>query len=363
MAVSTSDAIFLGNFADADTDEGSRSAETAATYLGTFGSAGSPLSDQITEVSYDDSDDSGAIDTNNVGTETIAYDVGSGSVTSQVDSLAVVNLTVTYSDGSSQSFTNAVMYQDTTGNLFLTNSDFAGTDLNGTNNMPIESINVTTVQSTNFSGLFQNAFQDFVCFGFGTEIQTPTGLRRIEDLEVGDLVMTEDHGPQPIRWIGKRRVRLTEKLRPIKVEAGALGLGLPIRDLYVSQQHRLLVRSKIVRRMFDVDEALVPAKHLTGLPGISIVPKTGWQGYAHVLFDRHEVIQAEGAPAESLLPGPQALKTMGDDARTEILSIFPELAEIDAREQAARFIPAGQAQKMLAARHQKNAKPLLSLAC
>ena len=135
--MSTSHAIFLGNFADADSDELTFDLENPSQYLGTFGSAGAPLSDQITDVTYNDVDNGTTlIETNNLGSsDSISYDVGGGTVVAQVDSLVVVNATATYSNGSTQSFSNVVMYQDTSGNLFLTNSSFAGTDLNGPNNL------------------------------------------------------------------------------------------------------------------------------------------------------------------------------------------------------------------------------------
>lgn len=363
MAISTSHAIFLGNVADADTDELSYTLENTSPYLGTFGSPAAPLSDEIVEVTYDDSNNDGSMGTDNIGAEQISYDAGSGPVTSLVDSLVVVDVTVTYSDGSSQSFSNAVMYQDTTGNLFLTNSNFAGTDLNGTNNLPIDSVNVTAITGSGYTGLFQNALQDFVCFAYGTRILTPDGERVIEGLDVGDLVLTQDNGPQRIRWIGKRIVPTSEKLYPVRIAAGALGIGLPRRDLLVSQQHRVLVRSPIVRRMLEVDEALVPAKRVDILPGIAIDRRLPWQGYAHILFDRHEVVFAEGAPVESLLPGEQALKSMGDAARDEILTIFPELCTGETRPEPARCIPNGRQQRLLAQRHRKNAKALLSTVC
>ncbi|WP_424830712.1 Hint domain-containing protein [Ruegeria sp.] len=76
------------------------------------------------------------------------------------------------------------------------------------------------------------------CFTSGTQIATPGGLRAIETLSVGDEVLTLDHGTQRIRWIGARALGVAEliqnpKLRPIRIKAGALGCGLPRRDLLV----------------------------------------------------------------------------------------------------------------------------------
>ena len=359
--MSTSHAIFLGNFADADSDEFTIDLEDSSQYLGTFGSAGAPLSDQITDVTYNDVDNGAtSIETNNLGSsDSISYDVGGSTVVAQVDSLLVVNATATYSNGSTQSFSNVVMYQDTSGNLFLTNSSFAGTDLNGPNNLPIQSINVTAITGDGYGGLYHTVLEEFICFAEGTLILTPQGQRPVQDLCVGDLVTTVDDGAQPVRWIGRRRIKTSPKLAPVVISAGALGSGLPHQDLRVSQQHRMLVRSRIVRRMLGTEEALVPAKRLVGLPGVFIAPHPQILTYLHLLFDRHQVVHANGAPCESLLPGPQTLKSMGAAAREEILTLFPEFEDLDIHASSARQIPPGSRQKKLVERHQKNARPLL----
>ena len=103
------------------------------------------------------------------------------------------------------------------------------------------------------------------CFTSGTQIETPNGPRAVETLSVGDEVLTLDHGPQHIRWIGTRHLSRDDliakhKLLPVRIKAGALGNGLPHRDLLVSPQHRMLVRSAIAVRMFDAKEVLVPAR-------------------------------------------------------------------------------------------------------
>ena len=92
-------------------------------------------------------------------------------------------------------------------------------------------------------------------------------------LAEGDLVRTLDHGLQPVRWVGARRLSAAElaaaeKLRPIRIRAGALGPGTPRADLLVSPQHRVLVRSRIAQRMFGTDEVLVAAKQLLQIDGI-----------------------------------------------------------------------------------------------
>ena len=200
------------------------------------------------------------------------------------------------------------------------------------------------------------------CFTPGTLIKTPEGERAVEDLCVGDMVQTANNGPQPIRWIGRRdlsalELRLFPKFRPVRVIAGALGAGLPKRDLLVSRQHRLLVRSKIVSRMFDAAQVLVPAIRLTDLPGIKIDNTQKKITYIHLLLEQHEVIFAEGAPTESLYPGPETLKTQSPEGREEILALFPELIEgfLD----SAALIPANGKQRELIRRHAKNNKSVL----
>jgi len=206
---------------------------------------------------------------------------------------------------------------------------------------------------------------DVPCFTAGTLIETPTGPKAIEDLVEGDLVLTLDHGPQPIRWIGSRtltsaELRAKPRLRPICVSAGALGAGLPRRDLRVSPQHRMLVRSAIAVRMFDAQEVLIPAHKLVGVPGVHVDETANSVTYYHILFDRHEIVTAEGAPTESLYTGPEALKSVGPEARNEILELFPELDVPDHVPTTARPIPAsGKRARHMIYRHVKNDRPLI----
>jgi hypothetical protein len=47
--------------------------------------------------------------------------------------------------------------------------------------------------------------------------------------------------------------------------------------------------------------------------------------YLHLLFDRHEVIRADGAWSESFQPGPRNLGGLDPDQQTEIFSVFSGL--------------------------------------
>jgi len=147
----------------------------------------------------------------------------------------------------------------------------------------------------------------------------------------------------------------------VRIRAGALGQGLPERDLMVSPQHRMLVQSRIARRMFDQDEVLVAAKHLTGLDGVEIADDVTEVTYIHFLCDRHEVVFAEGAPSESLYTGAQALKSVSPEAREEIFTLFPELRDCapEALPTPARKLGKGRVCQNLIARHVKNEKPVV----
>ncbi|QCO54563.1 Hint domain-containing protein [Pseudorhodobacter turbinis] len=205
------------------------------------------------------------------------------------------------------------------------------------------------------------------CFTKGTLILTPRGERPIETLSVGDLVCTADGPPQRIRWIGVRRLVLAkassgaDNLRPVRIAAGALGNGLPKRDLRVSRHHRMLVSSKIAARMFGSRTVLVAAIKLTALPGISIDEKIRDVEYIHLMFDQHQVIFAESAPTESFYICPESLKMVPSASRQEILAIFPELSSITYVAKPAQPIPPDRLQKRLVARHLNNNKPVFQM--
>lgn len=199
------------------------------------------------------------------------------------------------------------------------------------------------------------------CLCRGTLIATDCGPMPVEQLSVGSLVMTRDHGLQPIRWIGSRRLdqidlTLAPRLRPIHIRAGALGGGLPARDLWVSPQHRMLVSSAIARRMFGCSEVLVAARQLLALDGVAQDACLAEVEYFHLLFDAHEIILANGAPTESLYLGDQAMRALGPEARAEILTLFPQLEH--APPAAARPLVTGAKARQLATRHARNGKAL-----
>ena len=180
------------------------------------------------------------------------------------------------------------------------------------------------------------------CFTPGTLIATPRGEKLVEELQLGDRVITRDNGLQEIRWVGHRTLGVQDMqnaphLKPVLIRAGALGHGLPERDMLVSPQHRLLLNSERAALYFEEREVLAAAKHLTGMEGIDQVEASGTT-YIHFMFDQHEVVLSNGAWTESFQPGEQVLDGMGAEQRDEIFDLFPELRQVQGIEayQAAR---------------------------
>ncbi|RVV99660.1 type I secretion protein [Mesobaculum littorinae] len=190
-----------------------------------------------------------------------------------------------------------------------------------------------------------------ICFTPGTSIATPQGERLVEDLREGDRVFTRDNGVQRIRWAGKKNLAAADleadaRLNPVLIRAGALGNGLPERDMMVSPCHRMLINSDRAAMYFDEREVLAAAKHLTEMQGVDQV-RTGSVTYHHILFDRHEIILGNGAWTESFQPGDYSLRGIGSEQRQEILMLFPELAD---QEGAQGFAAARQTLKRHEAR-------------
>ncbi|MEM1161702.1 MAG: Hint domain-containing protein [Pseudomonadota bacterium] len=194
-------------------------------------------------------------------------------------------------------------------------------------------VNIVDVDGNTLATIAFTEIEQIVCFTAGTMIDTPNGEVAIEDLSEGDLVLTRDHGAQPIRWIGSKTMPARGKLAPVTIKAGALDND---RDLKVSQLHRMLVTDWRAELMFGEPEVLATAKHLVNGDTI-FVAEGGDVEYFHILFDNHEIVTANGAPSESFHPGEQGMGWLEEEMREEIFAIFPELrVELDGYGPAAR---------------------------
>lgn len=136
-----------------------------------------------------------------------------------------------------------------------------------------------------------------VSFTRGTCITMASGQQMpIEQLTPGDKILTRDSGPQPIRWIGQQTVRATGAFAPITIAAGVLNNDA---KLTVSPSHRLFIYQRHDRLGVGQNEVLVRAGHLVNGDTVTQT-EGGFVDYFQLLFDKHEIIYAEGIPAESL---------------------------------------------------------------
>ncbi len=233
----------------------------------------------------------------------VGIDTGLVTLTGTVD--ASYGATNTATGSLSVTAAGAVQAQTYT-DLTLTETSPGNYTLTGTNSLSTITVNYSGEAPTSSSATISvalvgpiatgaaNVTSTPICFAAGTHILTDRGEVEIQNLRVGDLIVTP-YASAPtaeIRWIGRQHfegsaARFTQ---PILVRAGALGDGLPHRDLRVSHDHCLYL-----------DGRLVPAKLLVN--GASIVVDKGHQAldYLNIELDRHSVILAEGVESESYL--------------------------------------------------------------
>ncbi|WP_208348604.1 Hint domain-containing protein [Pseudaestuariivita rosea] len=323
----TWNAILLGTADDIDSDESTFGTETS--FMGSAGSAENPLFEDIVTFSINDVDGDNRWDTNNAGqtseVSTLTTDGVSESVV--LDSTTVYNATITYVDGTTADIT-AVVIQLTDGRVYLAPEYIETDDDAALNAQPIQSIQLGSVIDTETALVADRFAGDFVtCFTADSRIMTALGEVAARDLAVGDLVLTLDHGPQPIRWIGRRIVPATGDLAPIEFARGVLGATAALR---VSPNHRMLLTGWQAELLFGEPEVLVPAKALVN--DQTIRRKAGGTvEYIHIMFDHHEIITANGVPSESFHPNDYTLSAIGDDTRDELYHLFPQLRHNPAR--------------------------------
>ncbi len=149
-----------------------------------------------------------------------------------------------------------------------------------------------------------------VSFSRGTHITMASGEQRlIEDLRLGDRVLTRDDGPQEIRWIGQTTLRAYGEQAPIVITAGTLHNA---NDLIVSPEHRLFIYQRADILGAGRSEVLVRARHLVNGTTVYWQPG-GFVDYFQILFDRHQIIYAEGIAAETLLLDPRTRPALPAD--------------------------------------------------
>ena len=165
-------------------------------------------------------------------------------------------------------------------------------------------------------------FAEAACVAFtrGTHITIASGAQMpIEDLSVGDRVLTRDDGPQAIRWIGQNTRRAVGDFAPVLIRKGALNNE---NDLLVSPDHRLFIYQRGDAIGAGRAEVLVKVRHL--INGGSVVRlEGGFVDYYQLLFDSHQIIYAEGIAAESLLVDPRTRAALPADVDAALAKALP----------------------------------------
>jgi hypothetical protein len=161
-----------------------------------------------------------------------------------------------------------------------------------------------------------------ICFYPGTMIATPEGQRAVETLVIGDLVLTAEGETRPIRWMGRQTVstRFADPLRvlPIRIKAGALGEGVPVRDLLLSPDHALLVHGVLVQAGALVNGSTIIRE--------TRVPERF--SYHHVELADHSLILAESTPAETFVDNVDRLAFDNWDEHEALYGQLPGIVEM-----------------------------------
>lgn len=333
MATRTYEVFYLGNFQTLDPTEGTNNtiSENAGLLVGrTFGGPGKPnqLWNRIVNLTINDVNNDGTVrEDPPAQAEPISYNIGSGVQTSPLDSSQSYTATITYgpNTGLPPVTVTVVIAQDNAGNMFLVPPIAQDATFAALRAAPIQSITINSLVTANSQGLtLVRTSPDLLCFGRGARILTERGEVPVEELREGDMVATEDHGPQPLRAVLSRIVAAEGAFAPVVFAPGAIGNR---RELVLSPQHRVLVAGAALELLFGAQEVLVPA--LAMVDGRSVTRREGGEvEYFHLVFDRHEIIFADGTRTESLHVGPGALDSLSPAGRLELLRLFPDCAEL-----------------------------------
>lgn len=180
------------------------------------------------------------------------------------------------------------------------------------------------------------------CFATGTRILTERGEVRVEDIQLGDMVVLAEDDPAPVIWVGWRDVRFAghaapELVRPVRIKAGALGAQVPERELIVSPDHGIYLEGSLVQAKDLIDGVVITQDF--AVPAMR---------YYHIELKAHAIMLAEGAPVESYLD--TGHRGIYDNAAAPVL-LHPELMQ--ARRQAgsvASLVTGGEALAEIRAR-------------
>lgn len=167
---------------------------------------------------------------------------------------------------------------------------------------------------------------ELLCASFlrGTRITMADGSQRpVESLRPGELILTRDHGRQPLRWLGQATLRAVGAFAPVVIGQGVLGNS---GDLAVGPHHRIFLYLRDRAPGLPTPEILVQARHL--VDGETVWRREGgFADYFGLAFDRHEIVYAEGIPAESLLVSAATVTRLPPDLGADLRARFPGLGQ------------------------------------
>lgn len=165
----------------------------------------------------------------------------------------------------------------------------------------------------------------------GANLRTPCGLRRVELVRPGDLIVTRTGGLMPVRMVWRREVtqeQMTEcpDLAPLRLSPRALGPMMPQQSLLMAPDHRILVPGFRLWQMEENRSYLVNASELAGRSDAIFVDRAlETVRYFQFVFDTHQVMLANGLPVESFLPQPNDIAQLAADKREDLARHFPQL--------------------------------------
>jgi len=171
----------------------------------------------------------------------------------------------------------------------------------------------------------------------GALIACEDGEVAVETIKAGDIVNTLSDGPQVVRWVGSGPA---SSIPPVCFKIGSIAKNTPSQMLFVAQTHRMVLSNWQAELLFGSAEVLVPAKALINGTNIYIAENQTSVTYFHILFDKHEIISANGTASESLYPSAATLSALSTQSRAELHACYPEIKHLNPRTPFALVRPA-----------------------
>ncbi|XDA99282.1 Hint domain-containing protein [Sulfitobacter sp. LCG007] len=189
--------------------------------------------------------------------------------------------------------------------------------------------------SFEISGLGQPTFTGGIAEG--ANLRTPCGLRRIEIIRPGDMIVTRS-GLEAVQMVWQRRVKVTPANAPVCLKPRAVGPMMPQRALMLAPDHRVLIPGFRLLGVADDTSVLTEARKIAGSSDAVYVDLSRESvTYYQLVFDRHLVLTANGLPVESFLPDAAAIAALGGEMRSALEARYPCLRDAPEAYPGAQF--------------------------